>query len=268
MENKKVENVKNVECRFLNEDDFISEKGIKKVLKDVYDTDIKITNSDLDNEENEKIEKAFLKGIYNYEEENLKKSQHNSNDGKSKTVFLGGRASVNISLNKNYVNMISLAFEFIKIMLNIWKGQGEDVTNDECLDNIKKIAEFVLNSVHINKGMELCVVKIFNEIYKTAKKNKVGYTDNYISLETIKNYIKENIVKNQEESQEDSCPLNKKCKISSECGLIELSEDETSGLFVIDEENLQNILKSLETNNVIEKNKGKSEYRIKPLISR
>ena len=265
MENKKV---KNVECRFLNENDFISEKGIKRVLKDVYDTEIKITNLDLDDKGSEEIEKAFLKGIYNFEEENLKKNQHNSNDGKSKTVFLGGRASVNISLNKNYVNMISLAFEFIKIILNIWKGQGEDVTNDECLDNIKKIAEFVLNSVHINKGMELCVVKIFNEIYKTAKEKKDKYANNYIPLEAIKEYIKENIVKNQEESQEESCPFDKICKNSSKCDLIELSEDETSGLFAVDEENLQNILKSLETNNVIEKNKGKSEYRIKPLISR
>ncbi len=278
MENNKnnIEKNKTVECRFYDEEAFLSEEGIKKVLKDTYkfelnNLELKVVDSNVDES---KIEEAFLKGICNFEKDKAENFQsENDEDKKFESVTRDGRISINISLSKNYVQIISLASEFIKILTTIVRSQ--DVTTEDSLKNITDATQFIFNSFHINRGIELCVVKIFNEIYTHPEKNHyINKNNNYIPLEIIKEYINKNIVgekdiakkevKHGSAAQEIKCPFNKVCKNSSKCGLKRYNDEH---LYVIDEDNLQEILKSLESHNVIEKNNGESEYRIKPLIS-
>ena len=263
-------NIVSIECRFSDEDEFKSEDGITKVLEDVYDIKLSTDNG------NNELLSNFLESIYDYEKENTNEISGGNIDKKSKSVSEDGRISINIVLTKNYAEIIGLAFEFVKVLTSLPIGIIPDVNG---INNVKSITKLIMDSVHINKELDLCVVKIFNAIYKSPKKYTVsnenaeenessGNTvnnesnDKYISLETIKNFIKKEIL--EREGEENTCPFNRACK-KEECCLKSKSEDSS---LIINEINLESSLKNLEKDNVIEKNKDKeNEYRIKPLIS-
>ncbi len=263
-------NIVSIECRFSDEDAFKSENGISKVLEDVYDIKFSTDN------DNNMLLSNFLESLYECEKENTNEISSGDTDKKSKSVSEDGRISINIVLTKNHAELIGIAFDFVKVLTSLSIGIIPDVNG---INNVKSITKLIMNSVHINTGLDLCVVKIFNAIYKNPNKYTVSNenaeenessentvsnenNDRYISLETIKNFIKKEILESEE--GETTCPFNRACK-KEECCLKSKSEDSS---LVINETNLESSLKNLEMNNVIEKNKYKeNEYRIKPLIS-
>lgn len=256
--------INSVECRFPDDDTFLSEKGIKRVLNDVYDIKFETI------EGNNLLEDVILKNILKYEKEKQKALNDKETNKVFKSVSSDGRISINIRIDKNYANIIYLAYELAKTTLNLKNNQLSITDDNECIKNVNNIIQFVLSSVHINKGLELCIIKIFNKIYTSENKTKYKENDNYISIDVIKDYIRKNIIGEIDTTKQDSvsfqnleCPFKKACK-NLLCELITQINGEN--IFVLDEKNFKSALENLKLNNVIEENES-NEYRIKPLIS-
>lgn len=220
-----------VECRFKDESDYRSDDiGLKKVLKENW-------NVDLSN--NSKVSKLLLDVILMHERNQPIYGDNNNYQAMSRDA----RVSISIRLDESYAAIISI----VSSLLNTYINESTEISSIDSIANIiLTFFDFFKNSVHINKGYDICVARIIVNLY--------GQHDCSFFLQDIIDYI-DNTLKNPSVS----CPFKNICKISDE---IPKCLYESTDFTII----LSEIISNLEKNHVIEKIND-NQYRIKRLIS-